>query len=216
MSFYLRKEWIDQEDGIQDVSICYAISPVSCEPDWEHDLQERLLRPECGERRKRRSKVIKLPRSFEDQENYLLHYYFQYLQHGQHCQTPVYIDEFNADNTITFIDYWGCYTNICVYWSINGWGAPNYSTMFMPQIRLDHPLSAIHFYGRAYDGIYIYQRYEYLRTFPLPHIYYGRVHGPRGARVEYCYHIMRRGSPFGDDFDFWDNNDGLNYFMEIK
>ena len=37
---------------------------------------------------------------------------------------------------------------------------------------------------RANDGVYVYQRYEYLLTLPLPLVYHGRVHGPRGSRVE--------------------------------
>jgi hypothetical protein len=215
MTFYLRKEWIDQVNGIDQVLIHYATVPVGSKPDWDHDCQVREMYPERGNKRKRRAKVIKLPRSLKGAENYHLHYYFE-IQGTRSRKSDEFIEEIISDDSYTFIDYEGQYTNICVYWSINGWGAPNYSSMFEDGTLLDNPLSSLHFYGHAHDADYIDQRYEYLRTLPLPHIYRGRVHGPRGSKVFFCFHIMRRGAPYGDDYDFWDNNDGLNYYRELK
>lgn len=214
MTFYLRKEWVDQVDGIEQVFIRYAWAPVGDKPDWENS-QVREMFPEWAGQRKRRAKVIKLPRSLNGSENYCLHYYFE--SKGVKSQTSdLFVEEIICDDTYSFVDYEGHYTNICVYWSLNGWGAPNYSSMFEDGTRLDNPLSSLHFYGRAHDGLYVYQRYEYLRNLPRPHVFRGRVHGPRGARVTFCYHIMRRGSPFGDDYDYWDNNNGLNYYRELR
>ena len=34
--------------------------------------------------------------------------------------------------------------------------------------------------------------------------------------LSYSYHIMHRGAPAGDDYDFWDDNGGLNYYRELK
>jgi hypothetical protein len=217
MSFYLRKEWVDQRDGIEKVSIHYAVTQLAQQPHWKEQGQVRELIPEWGHRRKRRAKVIKLPRNLDGKENYLLHYYFRTVDwDGKTCETEPFVEEIVCNDTFTFVDHWGCYTNICLYWSINSWGAFNYSSMFEDGTRLDHPLSSLHYYGHAHDGWYIYERYEYLRSLPLPHIFRGRAHGPKGARVDYCFHIARVGSPFGDDWDFWDNNEGLNYFTVLK
>jgi hypothetical protein len=213
MTFYLRKEWVDQVDGIEQVCINYAWAPVGDKPDWGNS-QVREMFAEWGGQRKHRAKVIKLPRSLNGSENYHLHYFFE--SKGAKPQTSdLFVEEIICDDSYSFVDYEGHYTNICVYWSINGWGAPNYSSMFEDGTRLDNPLSSLHFYGRAHDGLYVYQRYEYLHNLPLPHVFRGRVHGPRGTRVTFCYHIMRRGSPFGDDYDYWDNNNGLNYYREL-
>jgi hypothetical protein len=215
MSFYLRKEWIDQVDGIEQVFIHYAVAPRFSTPDWSKGLQSRELAPEAGTNRKRRSKVIKLPRQLEGSENYHLGYFFE-VRGRRNWITETFVEEIISDGSYTFIDYTGDYTNICIYWSINGWGAYNYSTMFEDGTDLNHPLSSLHFYGRAYDGIYTVDRFNRLKEIPLPHVYRGKVHGPRGSRVDLCFHIMRRGSPDGGDYDFWDNNEGLNYFKELQ
>lgn len=214
MSFYLRKEWIDQVDGIEHVTIHYTAAPLNSPPDWRRNIQTREMIPEEGQSQKRRAKVIKLPRQLNGQENYHLHYFFQ-VKGLCEWTSETFVEEIVADGSYTFIDYEGCYTNICVYWSINGWGAHNYSTMFEDGTDLDHPLSSLHFYGRAHDGIYIFERFKWLQSIALPHIYRGKVHGPRGSRVDYCFHIMCRGSPSGD-YDFWDNNEGLNYWQELR
>ena len=215
MSFYLRKEWVDQEDGISHVLIHYTCVPLGRRPDWGRNTQTRELHPEMGGSRKRRAKVIKLPRQIDGAENYKLCYYY-HVQGAREWDTPCFVEEIVADSSYTFVDYWGHYTNICVYWSINGWGAPNYSAMFEDGTGLEHPLSSLHYYGRAHDGIYVYERFRRLQTLPLPHVYRGKVHGPRGSRVEFCFHIVRTGSPNGDDYDFWDNNEGLNYWRELQ
>ena len=216
MSFYLHKEWIDQEDGIEHVFIHYAVSLLGAMPDWSRNAQTRELIPEGECNRKRRGKVIKLPRQLDGQENYHLHYFFRVDKGFRELTTKVFVEEIVADGSLTFIDYGGHYTNVCLYWSINGWRAPNYSTMFEDGTSLDHPLSSLHFYGRAHDGTYVYERFKWLQSISPPHIYRGKVHGPRSARVAHCYHIMRRGSPLGDDYNFWDNNDGLNYWRELR
>ena len=215
MSFYLRKEWIEQVDDIERVFIRYAVAPLGALPAWDNSSQSREMYPESNGGRKRRAKVIKLPRNLQGLEHYNFHYKFQVW--GAHeWETQTYAEEIVSDDHIKFVDHTGQYTNICVYWSLNGWGAANYSTMFEDGTSLDHELSSLHLYGRAHDGAFIYQRYAMLQAMPLPHIYRGKVHGPRGSRVDFCFHIMRRGSPDGHDYDFWDNNEGLNYSLDIR
>ena len=216
MSFYLRKEWIDQEDGIENVFIHYAAVTLGEQPDWRRYGETREMIAEWGHNRHRRAKVLKLPVGLMIQENYHLHYYFS-VNKGSHTQTTeTFVDEIIADGSFTFMDYEGYYTNICVYWSIDGWGAPNYSAMFVDGIGIDHPLSSLHFYGRSHDWEYLSGRFNLLKSIPLPHAYRGRVHGPRGSRVDYAYHILCKGSPSGNDFAFWDNNEGLNYWRELR
>lgn len=214
MSFYLRKEWVDQVDGTEGVFIHYTCVPLGVQPDWKHNVQTRELLPERGYNRKLRAKVIRLPRALNGQENYYLHYYFD-VRGPCRKESERFCEEIVSDDTFTFVDYDGNYTNICVYWSINGWGAPNYSSMFEEGTGLDHHLCSLHFYGRAHDGVYVYERFKWLQSLPRPYIYHGKVHGPRGARVDFCYHIMRRGAPLSDEYDFWDNNEGLNYWKEL-
>jgi len=214
MNFYLCREWVDQEDGIDRVFIEYAVTPVAAEADWQRSAQTRELIPTHGQSRKRRAKVIKLPRQLDGQENYLLHYRFHILG-SRERSSEIFVEEIVSDDTFTFIDYWGQYTNICIYWSIDGWEAPNYSPMSEDGTGLDHPLNSLHFYGRVHDGVFIYERYKRLQSLALPRIYRGRVYGPRRHRVHYCYHIVRTGSPSGDDYEFWDNNQGLNYWKDL-
>lgn len=216
MSFYLRKEWIDQEDGIEQVFIHYAAVALGEQPEWQRTGQTHEMIPEWGHNRHRRAKVLKLPRRLDDQENYHLYYYFSVNKESLTQTTEPFVDEIIADDSFTFIDYEGHYTHICVYWSIDGWGATNYSAMFVDGIRIDHPLSSLHLYDRSHDWEYLSRRFNLLKSISVPHIYRGRVHGPRGSRVDYAYHILCKGSPSGQDFAFWDNNDGLNYWKDLR
>ncbi|HEX8144562.1 MAG TPA: hypothetical protein VF553_18485 [Pyrinomonadaceae bacterium] len=215
MSFYLRKEWIDVEDGIERVLIHYTFAHRGEGPDWERNRETREMYPEWGWNRKRRAKVVLMGRDLDGEEIYNFHYKFEVIGARARVTEP-YVEEIVSDGSLTFIDYAGHYTNICLYWSVNGWGAYNYSTMFEDGTGLDHPLSSLRFYGHAHDPEFLRGRYEMLRNMPLPHVYRGKIHAPRGSRVDFCFHIMRRGDPEGRDYDFWDNNEGLNYRREIR
>ncbi len=61
MSFRLRKEWIDQEDGIQSVHLHYGISPLGEEASQSTSPEIELI-PEQGHERRRRANVIESPR----------------------------------------------------------------------------------------------------------------------------------------------------------
>lgn len=215
MSFYLRKEWVDVEDGIETVLLHYTMAHLGQAPDWERKTETREMFPEWGWNRKRRSKVIWLGRDLDGKEQYNLHYKFQVIG-ARPRETEVYVEEIVADGSLTFVDHVGDYTNVCLYWSVNGWGAYNYSTMFEAGVEYDHPFSSLRFYRHAHDPEFLRGRYEMLRGMPLPHVFHGKVHAPRGSRVNFCFHIMRRGDPYGRDYDFWDNNEGLNYWRDIR
>ena len=134
MTFYLRKEWIDQVDGIDQVWIHYAVMPLNDRPDWENAGQVREMYPEKGNQRKFRAKVIKLPRSLNGSENYQLQYYFE-IKGRRSWKTDPFIEEIICDDSLTFIDHRGEYTNICVYWSSEWVGR----TQLFIHVRRRHP-----------------------------------------------------------------------------
>jgi predicted alpha/beta superfamily hydrolase len=205
----LQKEWVDQQDAIERVALRYAIS-LRDETPCPASFREVEMIPEEGGARNRRVRVLELPRRFQGQERYFLHHHFRFMSAGgREEQSDSFCEEIVADESFTFVDYEGAYTNICIHWSIDGWGAPNYSAMFVDGISLDHPLSSLHLYRRSQDREYIEGRFRLLQSMPLPHVFRGKVHGPRGAQVNYCYHIVANRPD--ESFAFWDNNAGLDY-----
>ena len=210
MSFYLRKEWIDLDENVKNVHIYYTVTNLNENPIWEN-AQKREMFIEPGGEPKVRSKVIKLPRNLNGEENYLLYYYFEIFTTNDIVQqSKVFVEEVISDDSFTYIDYDGNFTNICLYWSINGWHAPNYSAMFIDGIALDNPFSSLHFYKRSNDYEYLWGRSQLLKSIPLPHIFRGRVHGPKNSRSDYCYHIVSK--TVDHDYGFWDNNNGWNFY----
>jgi hypothetical protein len=58
--------------------------------------------------------------------------------------------------------------------------------------------------------------YELIQTVPLPRRFVGRVSGPRGGTVQYCYQLLRSNAPTeGDEFVHWDNNQNRNYSVVL-
>jgi hypothetical protein len=48
-----------------------------------------------------------------------------------------------------------------------------------------------------------------------PHVFRGRVWGVRGQPVTHAFHLVRLGSPGGDDVERWDDNDGKGWQLTI-
>ena len=173
---------------------------------------------EWGHNRHRRAKVLKLPRRLNGAGELPPPLLFSSVNKGSHTQT-----------TETFVEIESLLTTRLPSWIMRGttptFASIGVSTDGEPPITrqcswmgigIDHPLSSLHFYGRSHDWEYLSGRFNLLKSIPLPHAYRGRVHGPQGLRVDYAYHILCKGSPSGNDFAFWDNNEGLNYWRELR
>jgi hypothetical protein len=92
VTWYLRREWVDQEDGIENVTIHYTWSPPGGWPDWERNHNARML-VDAGGFPRRRWKVLRMPRGVWDEQGggwsleYRLHFFFEVWQNGHNWHT---------------------------------------------------------------------------------------------------------------------------------
>jgi hypothetical protein len=210
MSWYLRKEWVDQEDGIESVLLHYTCTPLDAWPDWERFRNTRVLVDQGGFPR-RHEKVISMPESVYDEARgwhpeYRLHHYFEVFQHGRQWSTDLFTEEI-ACRDLEFTDDAGLVTNICIYWSVGDWGAPVYSPMEDPRFPADSEFTAKRYYNYWDRDRYHASKFHMLQAIPLPHRWQGRMWAPRGATVVQQYHVGRT-YPEQERFETWLGPDG--------
>jgi hypothetical protein len=213
--FQMAKVWVDPNDSVDSVEIRYTWSPIGTDPDFRNGRDEaEVMQVVSGTHPRVRQAIIEIPRYLDGKDNYLLHYHFG--GGGEHHQgfTQVYTEEI-VSNEVEYIDREGLITEVRVLWSIGGWAAPNWTQAHLEGLPLHVPANApghdIEGEGLADEAIY-----ELVQTVPLPRRFVGRVWGPRGATVEYCFQLLRSNTPIeGDEFVRWDNNHGRNFFIAL-
>jgi hypothetical protein len=199
VSWYYSKGWTDQEDGIEQVLIHYACTPPGQWPDWSWGHDARVLQ-DVGGYPRQRLKVLRMPREVWDMENgwstpeYRFHYYFEVYQHGNRWTTDLFTEDI-VYRDLEYADDNGWITNICIYWSVGGWAAPVYSPMEEPRIPADSEFMARNYYSYNDKDRFHREKYHMLYALDLPHRFYSRMWGPRGATLVQQYHIGRMYPP---------------------
>jgi hypothetical protein len=195
LSWYLRKDWEDDADGIDLVLLHYTVSLPGMPADWGQAHECRPLEDRGGLPR-RRAKVISLPTAVWDHRfdgwnhEYTLHHYFEVFQHGGQWTTQHYAEDI-VSRELEFYDEAGLITNICVYWSVHDWEAPTYSPMEEPRFPSDSEFASIRYYAYQDKPRYHESKYHMLREIPAPHRWRARMWAPRGSQVLQQYHIGR-------------------------
>ena len=221
MSWYLRKEWVDQEDGIENVILHYTWSPQGGWPDWGRHHQSRVLL-DAGGYPRRREKVIAMPREIWDDgrgaahPEYRLHYFFEVFQHGRQWTTDLFTEEI-ACRDLEYVDHSGWITNICIYWAVDDWRAPIYSPMEDPRFPMESEFTSERYYAYWDKDRYHHAKFHMLGEIPLPHHWRSRMWGPRGSTVVQQYHVGRMYPP-EEKGETWLGPDGPsdpggNYWM---
>lgn len=224
MSFYLKKEFWDAEDGIQAVNIIYTWSPLGTPPSWAAQSESRSLSAEAlrtgvGEVAKYgppaphtpqlvhprlRKKVLTLPSDILDwrtgtvTSNYAFHYFYEVLQWGRRRYTPVLTEEI-ASRDVLLIDPLGLTGGACTNWSVYDWDAPQFSPMedprFTARFGQDHPLEQLKFYSAPLQDAFGVAKKAAIDSLPLPHTFRARVLAPVGATVRVRFHTGNWGLP---------------------
>lgn len=175
---YLKKEFFDTVEGIDDVLIHYTVGPLGLAPDWTRTESRSMpagvtLKTGVGEVAKYgplaprvpqvvhprlRKKVLNLPEDIWDPRlntwtgDFQLQYFYEISRGGQRSFTPVLTDEIRT-RTVVFLDPLGLTGGACVNWSVYDWDAPQFSPTedveFLARFGEDHPLRSIKFYGSA-------------------------------------------------------------------
>ena len=175
---YLKKEFFDTVEGIDDVVIHYTYSPLGMAPDWTQAESRSMpagvtLKTGVGEVAKYgppaprvpqvvhprlRKKVLNLPEDIWDPRlnawtgDFLLHYFYEIIQGGQRSFSAVLTDEIRT-RQVVYLDPLGVTGGACVNWSVYDWDAPQFSPTdepeFLARFGEDHPLRSLKFYGTA-------------------------------------------------------------------
>jgi len=207
--FQLTKIWIDQDPGLETVEIRYTWSPLGEPARWEGEEEAEIMAIVPNTSPQIRQAVLEIPRTLNGKDSYHLHYRFG--GGGEHKKelAQIFTEEIIA-HEIPYIDTEGRITEVRILWSVDGWGAPNWTQAKLEGLNL-HAGRDVEGEGIVDDAIY-----ELVQTVPLPRRYVGKVWGPRGATVEYCYQLLRANSPLPeDDFQAWDNNQSQNYRLVL-
>jgi hypothetical protein len=194
VSWYLRKEWVDQEDGIDLVVIHYAWTPLGHHPDWSWGHEWRPMQDAGGDPR-RRVKVLTLPREVSDDSRganreYAFHHFFEVYQNGHPWSTDTFTEEIVCRD-LEFVDEHGWITNICIHWAVDDWTAPVFSPMEDPRFPMDSEFTSLRYYGYNDKPRYHEAKFHMMQHIPLPHYWRSTMWGPRGARLLQQYHVGR-------------------------
>lgn len=190
MSWYLRKEWTDQDAGIDAVVIHFGWSALGRPANFSASHRSRELQ-DWGNGR--RGKVLAMPRSVWDEEwgwcsEYAMHYGFEVIQGENRWTTEMFTEEI-ASRELEYVDDSGYITNICLHWAVGDWSAPTYSPMEDERFPADSEFASMRYYGYWDKPRYHHAKWEMLRDLPLPHRWRARIWGPRGSTVLQQYHI---------------------------
>jgi hypothetical protein len=93
-------------------------------------------------------------------------------------------------------------------WTVGESRDPNYSVL---------ALDGLPFSGdddRA-EGQTVSPIFEFVQAVSPPHVFRGRVWGVKGQPVTHAFHLVRLGSPGGDDDERWDDNGGTGWQLTI-
>lgn len=218
MNWYLKKEFFDPYDGIDDVVIHYTCSPLGTPANWTHNPESRsmpagqILRTSVGEVAKYgpaaprvpqyvhprlRKKVVSMPLEILDGRTggwtteYNFHYFYEILTGAHRDYTPVVTEEIRS-REILLVDALGILSGACTNWSVYDWDAPQFGPMEDPRVIADfgedHPLRQPKFYGAADQEAFGVAKKALVDTLPLPHGFSVRVSAPVGATVRLRFH----------------------------
>ena len=205
-TFALTKEWVDPSPGIELVELHYVWGPLGEPPDWEREKTSvaTLLDPGVP---MRRGATLELPRFVDGATDYLLHYFFFVAGGGAQAST-LPITERIAAREVRYEDAENRYTNVGVAWKVGQSRDPNYDVM---------TLDGLPFPG-ADDGSgaeTFVPIFEFVQAVPPPHVFRGHVWGVKGQPVTHVFHLVRLGSPGGDDTERWDDNGGTGWRLTV-
>jgi hypothetical protein len=139
--------------------------------------------------------------------DYLLHHFFFVAGGGAQASTPVITEQIGT-REVRYDDPDNRYTNVGVAWTVGESRDPNYSVAALDGLAFsgsDDPAGP-----ETFTPIF-----EFVQAVPPPHVFRGRVWGVKGQPVTHVFHLVRLGSPSGDDAERWDDNDGKGWQLTI-
>ena len=215
--FLLKKEWRDFVPGIEMVAIHYTWTPRGGTPNWEDAGEMQTLGVVPDTFPFLRVAHIEIPDRVDGSEEYDLHHSFLFVQGGREQMLPP-ITETIATQEITYVDREGTCTLVGALWAVGDGALSNYTLLSLDGLELEPPQ-----YNSPYireqteaTGLQFPEIYEFVNSLPLPHVFRGKVRGPRGATVAYAFNLLSVGAPRAEaSSERWDNNNNQNWVATI-
>jgi hypothetical protein len=210
--FFLRKEWIDQEDGIDRVTLNISLGQVNSPADWTQ-TETVVMMPEWGTSPLHRTWIVRLPTHFAGQERYLFHYFFQIFYRDGSDRMSSFFSQLIVPHSFECIDHSGEMLFVRLHWSIDGWSYPQDTELEIDGIDWGSEFSISNVPYRTNDRLFQRGRHLLLQRFPMPRRFRGIIWSPQGSEVSYCFQLIRY-KPEGSEI-LWDNNFGKDYGLTI-
>ncbi len=210
--FFLRKEWIDQEEGIEKVTLNYTIGPANLPADWSHTHTYEMM-PEWGTNPLHRTWIIRLPTHLEEKDRYLFHYYFQVHFHNGSERVSHTFTQLIMPHAFEFLDHAGDFLYVRLHWSVGPWSYPQDTEMEVEGIDWGSEFSVSNVPYRGTDRLFHNGRVLVMKRLTPPRRFRGFIWAPKGSEIRYCFQMARYK---GDGFEIvWDNNFGRDYSLNI-
>ena len=154
-TWYMKREWLDQEPGIDNVYIHYTWSSLGNGPDWSQQRETRTMeknaiiyegmggtvlvdlaqspkwqRP-AKSPENARVRVLKMPvglwnpQANQWSEQYNFHHYYEVHQRGHVWNTDLFTEEI-VSHDVEFVDWVGNVVGTCAHWSVFDFDATQY------------------------------------------------------------------------------------------
>lgn len=210
---YLKKSWIDKNEGITKVLMHMVVGHLNKPPCWD-DMDVFEMMPEWGTEPLRRSWVIRIPTHYEGEVKYLLHYYFvSYYEDGNECISQTFTEQI-MPKAVQFIDHSGQYSHVRLHWSAEGWSYPQNTELEFESIDWGSEYSVSHFPYKQGDRLYERGRAAIIARTAPPRLFKGIIWAPHKEKINYCFNLISLDQT-GELLSHWDNNNGLNYQLTI-
>ncbi|MBF0408105.1 MAG: hypothetical protein HQM10_12160 [Candidatus Riflebacteria bacterium] len=209
---YIKKEWVDQEDNIEKVTINVTLSPQNLPADWSK-VDSFVMMPEWGTVPLKRSWILRLPTHFQDCDQYLFHYFFHIHYTNASERISSTFSQLIVPQSFEFIDYAGENLFVRLHWSVGSWTYPQNTEMECDGIEWGSEFSVSNLPYRRDDPLFYNGRALVMERLPAPRRFRAIISAPRRAEIKYCFQMS---SLKNDTLEnFWDNNFGRDFSLTI-
>jgi hypothetical protein len=210
---YLKKEWVEQEDNIESVTLSLVFGHMNRPPDW-HNMQSFTMMPEWGTAPLKRSWVLRIPTHFEGDERYLFHYFFQIRYTDGSDKVSDNFTQLIMPREIEYIDHSAACTHVRLHWSLDSWAYPQDTELEADGIEWGSEFSVSHSPYRHGDRLYERGRAARINQLPMPRVFRATIWGPHKEVINYCFNLVMVDQA-GNLHQKWDNNGGENFKLTI-
>jgi len=209
---YIKKEWVDQEDGIDKVTFNMTLGHLNAPADWSH-TQTFIMMPEWGQIPLKRTWIVRLPTHLDGKDRYLFHYFFQiYYSNGTERVSNAFT-QMLMPREFEYIDHSGDFVHVRLYWSVGSWTYPQNTELEVDGIDWGSEFSVSNAPYRGTDRLYHNGRFLVMQRVAIPRRFRGIIWAPKGAEIRYCFQMVRH---IGEGFELvWDNNFGKDFCLSI-